>query len=174
MIIQPYSPEESINRLFLTEKLREIFFLEIKWNNPVPVPKESYDRGRGQFLGSYFLRDLLRFKEDRSIVLGIVSHDLYEPDLNFIFGIASYYTKTAVISTYRLHNRFYGFQENFDVFMDRVVKESVHEIGHTLGLGHCDNPQCVMYFSNSIVDTDRKSYYFCSRCYTKVKKAIGL
>ncbi|WP_081825254.1 matrixin family metalloprotease [Persephonella sp. IF05-L8] len=60
------------------------------------------------------------------------------------------------------------------IFIGRITKEAVHEIGHTLGLGHCPDPECVMHFSNSIVDTDRKSYFFCSVCYQKVKAAIGL
>ncbi len=112
-------------------------------------------------------------KAKNDIVLGIVPVDLYEPDLNFVFGVASPITGTAVISTYRLHNSFYGLPEDENIFIERVLKEAVHEIGHVLGLPHCPNPKCVMHFSNSIEDTDRKSYYFCENCYIKVKKALG-
>lgn len=174
IVIQPYFPEDNIDKDLLKERLKEIFFIPAVWNQPINIAIEAYDSIRGQFLGSFFLKDLLRFKGDRDIVLGIVSEDLYEPGLNFVFGVASSLTKTAVISTYRLHNSFYGLEEDYNLFMDRVTKEAVHEIGHTLGLGHCPNPKCVMHFSNSIEDTDRKSYYFCPICYEKVKKAIGL
>ena len=174
IVIQPYYPEDSFDKQVLTSRLMDIFLLPVKWLSPKKLPENAYNPQRNQFLGSYFLKDLLNYRKDREIALGIVSTDLYEPDLNFVFGVASPITKTAVISTYRLHNSFYGLPEDNQIFIDRITKEAVHEIGHTLGLGHCPDPECVMHFSNSIVDTDRKSYFFCPVCYQKVKTAIGL
>ncbi len=174
IVVQPYDKDFSEIKLPLRERLESIFYLPIVWKMPKKMPTSAYNPERNQFLGSYFLRDLLSEKGTGDIVLGIVPYDLYEPDLNFVFGVASPYTKTAVISTYRLHNSFYGLPEEYSVFLDRTTKEAVHEIGHTLGLGHCPNPECVMHFSNSIYDTDRKSYYFCPVCYEKVKRELGI
>jgi archaemetzincin len=174
IVIQPFYPEDNVNKSFLKLRLEEIFHLPVKWNQTINMPIEAYDSVRGQFLGSYFLKYLANLKNFNDLMLGVVSEDLYEPGLNFVFGVASSYTKTGVISTYRLHNSFYGLNEDYNIFMDRVTKEAVHELGHTLGLGHCPDPECVMHFSNSIEDTDRKSYYSCPICYQKVKMAIGL
>jgi predicted Zn-dependent protease len=50
------------------------------------------------------------------------------------------------------------------LFRERPVKEAVHELGHVCGLDHCTNPDCSLYFSNSISDTDRKGPGFCLLC----------
>jgi archaemetzincin len=49
-----------------------------------------------------------------------------------------------------------------------VEKETLHELGHILGLEHCPNPRCVMSFSNSIYDVDRKEARFCEMCKKKL------
>lgn len=36
--------------------------------------------------------------------------------------------------------------------------------GHTWGLAHCAAPRCVMFFSNTLHDTDAKGVEFCSAC----------
>jgi len=173
IVIQPYELKEFKFKEIISSKLKEIFNLPVIWLENKILLVEAYNPQRNQFLGSYFLKDLLKVKTPEDIVLGIVPVDLYEPDLNFIFGVASPYTGTSVISLFRLHNSFYGLPEDETIFIERTLKETVHEIGHVLGLPHCPNPKCVMHFSNSIEDTDRKSYYFCESCYKKVKLALG-
>ncbi len=50
------------------------------------------------------------------------------------------------------------------------MKTIVHEIGHSLGLPHCSDPNCIMFFSNWLGDTDRKSKFFCEKCKEKLVK----
>ena len=88
-----------------------------------------------------------------------------KPGLNFIFGLAS--KKIVIISITRLYEEFYGYKKNNQLFNKRVLTEAVHELGHAYGLNHCKNPYCVMFFSNSLVDTDRKGHKFCDDCKKK-------
>lgn len=102
-------------------------------------------------------------------VLGVTDLDLYTDDLNFIFGQAEISGRAALISTARL--RFQKFHsigrrrlESHEVFIERMLKEAVHELGHTFGMRHCNNRSCVMAFSNCLEDTDYKSDQYCDRC----------
>ena len=59
------------------------------------------------------------------------------------------------------------------LFLQRAVKEAVHELGHTCGLGHCRNPRCVMFFSNTLHDTDVKGPGFCTACRDKLNRGTS-
>jgi len=157
---------------FLLIKLKEVFKIDASIAGSLKVPQDAFDPVRNQYVADYFLEELLRYKEDLStIVLGVTAVDIYEDGLNFVFGVALPY-KVAVISTARLHNRFYGLPEDKGLYLLRVVKEAVHEIGHVIGLPHCPNPKCVMHFSNSLADTDYKDYRFCQKCYKVVMERV--
>jgi len=92
----------------------------------------------------------------------VLDCDGYYPGFNFVFGLAVPELMTAVVFTARLRGA---------RFEERLAKEITHEAGHLYGLGHCDDPRCVMYFSNSIYDTDRKTPYFCQRCRRQLLRA---
>ena len=150
----------------LQRELGLIFHLRIKVSNPLPVPERAYNPRRQQYHSSAFLKELEKrcFAGKRSKCLGITSLDLFTNNLNFIFGQAIIDGDVCVISTHRLRPEFYGQPPNSKIFVDRTVKEAVHELGHSFGLMHCPNSLCVMHFSNHILDTDRKSKNFCERC----------
>lgn len=139
------------------------------------IPAGAYNKARQQFYSTRILAKINNYVKQTQAdrILGVTEVDLYVPHLNFVFGEATCPGKTAIISVFRLKPEFYGHPANPELFINRCVKEAVHEIGHTLGLKHCKNPHCVMFFSNSIFDTDRKTKTFCQKCYSKVVKLLG-
>ena len=141
----------------------------------MPIPKGAYSSSRRQYNPSRILAGMSDSVEDHNgeRFLGMTDVDLYVPNLNFVFGEAECPGRFAMISVSRLRPEFFGQQPNTALFHERSVKEAVHEIGHTFGLHHCRNPECVMFFSNSLLDTDRKESTFCERCYPLVVKQIS-
>ena len=91
------------------------------------------------------------------------------PGLNFVFGEADTLNGVALISLRRLREGFYGLPEDEGLLVERAIKEAVHELGHTYGLPHCGDPSCVMRFSNSLKDTDRKGRAFCPACRKRLR-----
>ncbi len=72
-------------------------------------------------------------------MLGVVAVDLYIPILTFVFGEAQMGGPCAVVSAHRLRQELYGLPPDPELFRQRVLKEAVHELGHTLNLTHCDD-----------------------------------
>ena len=130
------------------------------------VPKNAFNEHRNQYHSTTIINYLLKISSlsKYTRILGVTNVDLYVPYLNFVFGEALLGGKIAVISLHRLRPEFYGEPPNRNLFLERILKEAVHELGHTFGLTHCNKPHCVMYFSNSIWDTDRKKSTFCGDC----------
>lgn len=162
--------EEEINFRFLKEKLENILHLPVHKGENIKTPESAFNEKRNQFRSETFIKILSKVKKRNEIALGIVDKDLYVDELNFVFGLADTFKGSAIVAVKRLRNEFYGKRKDENLFLMRVLKECVHEIGHLLGLPHCTNPKCIMYFSNSILDTDKKGPDFCSKCRKKLKE----
>ncbi len=130
-----------------------------------PELEEMYDPNRGQYEGMGYLK-LCSKKAERldDLVIGLTDNDLFSGYLNFVFGLAYKHGNGCIISTNRLGEG--------KMMKDRMVKEAVHEIGHVIGLEHCSDTTCVMHFSNSLRDTDRKSSWYCENCERRFEKLL--
>jgi archaemetzincin len=132
-----------------------------------------FDNQRNQWKSSDMLQWLSdKYKEFHSKetrrtttkILAICDFDAYSDELNFVFGEARLDGSICAIYLPRLRQEFYGLKPDGSLFYNRLVKEAVHELGHTFGLSHCKNMKCVMHFSNSLSDTDIKTNQLCDVC----------
>lgn len=117
---------------------------------------KSMNRRRGQVDALELVRSVEGLVPEVGLLIVIVADDIYVNGFNFCFGLA--YKRSAVVSTYRLRH------QELNTYIARVSKEVSHELGHLLGLNHCVRRDCVMYFSNSVEDTDNKGFKPCDRC----------
>ena len=135
--------------------------------HPVPVdPSEAYHPVRQQYHSTAILAKLLQQHEGDwgGKILGVADLDLFIPILTFVFGEAQLNNRAAVVSVHRLRQEFYGLPSDERLFYQRCEKEALHELGHTCGLVHCQQFDCLMHFSNSIEQIDLKSNVFCESC----------
>jgi archaemetzincin len=153
----------------LIKKHKEVFESDIELLNPgLELPKKGYSKKREQHTAETFIEELLDVAEGDEIVLGITESDIYTDKMNFVFGQAQLGGQAAIISLKRLDPEYYGMPAEEKVLNERILKEAVHEIGHCLGLTHCDDPKCNMVFSNNVYDVDSKSAEFCDSCVNRL------
>ena len=101
-------------------------------------------------------------------VLGVADVDLYIPILTFVFGEAQIGGSCALVSSYRLRQEFYGLPCDAGMLRSRLLKEAVHEIGHTLELTHCQDYRCAMAASHAVEWIDIKEAWLCPECQARV------
>jgi archaemetzincin len=145
--------------------LEERFLASCIVRAPLSVPKTALNSVRKQLFFGSVAAKLAASNEGRDgIALGVTEFDLYKTSHHFIFGGSSESHHCAVVSLHRLYPEFYGEAPDENQFFQRLLKEAVHEIGHSMGLKHCYNARCPMYYSNSVFDTDNKYSNFCEAC----------
>ena len=156
----------------ILEKVRselEILNIKCRIMPSLPIPDESFNRWRKQYNAEAVLSNLsdksaVKFIDKNILTLMIVDADLYYGGLNFVFGLEDPSTSSSIVSISRLRPEFYDEKPNIILLGERTVKEVLHEIGHHLGLRHCNSTECVMCFSPSVGDIDAKQKYFCESC----------
>jgi archaemetzincin len=137
---------------------------------PRPLDAEVAFHGeRQQYHSSELLQHMQHYlTPDSWRVLGITAVDLYIPILTFVFGEAQMAGPCAVVSAHRLRQEFYGLPSDRELLRERLVKEAVHEIGHTLNLTHCDDYMCAMAPSHAVEWIDLKDRSLCGNCYSQI------
>jgi archaemetzincin len=137
-------------------------------------PAPAYHAERQQFYSSEILQrmqSLVRPRDWR--FLAVANVDLYIPILQYVFGEAQIGGPCAVVSTFRLRQEFYGLQADSLLLNQRLLKEALHELGHTLDLRHCPDYRCAMASAHAVEWIDLRDSGFCDACRSQLESRIG-
>ncbi len=155
--------------LAVLERIRpaveETFHRPTTVHKNLPVPKYAFNPTRAQYHAAAILKrvETLRAPSWDS-ALGVVDVDLFVPEVPFIFGDADRSTRAAIISLTRLRPESGTTESKRELLHKRLVAETIHQIGLIRGLAQCPNNRCVMFYSATIQDTDKKGNSFCANC----------
>jgi archaemetzincin len=144
--------------------LQQAFELKTHRMHAQAEPLYAFDTVRQQYSSAKILMELVRHCPKGARILGLAEVDLFIPTLSFVFGQAQLEGCAALVSLARLRQEFYQLPANVRLLHSRARKESIHEMGHTLGLTHCHEISCPMSISTNVRQVDSKSEIFCSSC----------
>jgi archaemetzincin len=175
LLIVPVGSVASCNLPALCKPLERLLHLPTTVRTGAPLdPHFAYDSFRAQYNSTQILEEIIkRFSSHEGKVVGITGHDLFVPVLTYVFGEAQLDGLAAVVSAHRLHESFYGLKPDPNLEHERLVKEVVHEVGHTFGLFHCHNDDCVMRSSTAVEEIDVKGERFCEECERKQREGFS-
>ncbi|MFV0530786.1 MAG: matrixin family metalloprotease [Flavobacteriales bacterium] len=178
--IQPYENIplkvlDSVSQIVCKSYNADVIILKSK-----SLPKKAFVNIKTpRYRADSLLIDLLENKPDSvDYILGITSKDISttkrntegnikEPESKYldwgIFGLGYKPGRSCIISTFRLKNT------SQKLFFDRIQKIAVHEIGHNMGLNHCETNNCVMQDAVETIKTvDFANKELCSKCKSNI------
>jgi archaemetzincin len=129
----------------------------------------AFDPVRRQYYSTAILQRLIPLASAETRLLGVTALDLFVPVLTFVFGEAQLAGPCALVSLHRLREDFYGLPPRTGILEQRLLKEALHELGHTFGLRHCRDWSCVMASTHAVERLDLKNPAFCPAC----RKAVA-
>ena len=149
----------------LRTAIAKILSLPVRVLRPKSLPLHTYHVVRHQYHSTQLLEYLLAENNSEALrILGVTAADLYIPIFTFVFGEAQLDGKAAIISLARPRGDIDGVMPPRPVYLRRLIQLSLHELGHTFGLGHCRQDACLMGFSANLENLDRKKLALCEYC----------
>ena len=145
-------------------KIKQVFGFTTEIGAVLQDLSFALDQNRHQYNSTLVLEQLAASTFPHSLkVLAITQVDLFIPILTHVYGEAQLGGAACIVSTFRLNEGPSGMSIQ-KKFIERIVKEAVHELGHTFNLRHCPEHSCIMHYCRNEEDVDRKSDQLCRYC----------
>jgi archaemetzincin len=153
-------------------EIKQVFGFSTETNPILQDLSFALDNNRNQYHSTAILDRLAAGIPPHAIrVLGIVQVDLFIPILTHVYGEAQLGGQACIVSTFRLNEGRSGINVP-PKYIERIVKEAIHELGHTFNLRHCPEPACIMHYCRSEEDVDQKSDELCRYCIIMLEDEI--
>lgn len=165
LLIQPYKGVSSADVEVVIRGIEQLYRFEIEVLPERELPASAYYAPRTRYRAAMLLEDLETIGDSTSKTIGLTSKDISVTrdgtDDWGIFGFGSVGGKPCVVSGFRLRRD--GAARA--LYEDRLRKVANHEVGHTLGLAHCDQESCLMRDAGGKISTiDKLTGRLCARC----------
>ncbi len=164
IVISPIEGGDAVLFKLIRKTIERIFGYPTRILPILDDVKFSLDPAREQYYSTMILEKLENASPADVLKIVAITHvDLFIPILTYVFGEAQLGGRACIVSTHRLKDGVSSIAQS-DTYYLRVVKEAIHELGHTFGLRHCPDHSCIMHYCRAIADVDRKSDQFCRYC----------
>ena len=179
--IQPYENFELALVDSIKASIEKTFSFEVEVLNAIPIPKLAYVNIKSPRYRADTLIEMLKGEKSNKFdhVLGLIAKDIsttkkdsdgnvLKPIYRYtdwgVFGLGYCPGPSCIVSTFRLNT------SDSKLLMERLKKVCNHELGHNLGLPHCQsNDKCVMKDgAESIKTVDNVNLVLCNSCKSKI------
>ncbi len=159
-------------------ELRAAYQVEVRRRAPQALPASAWYAPRRRYRADLLLehlRGLVAGEPAGTRVLGLTSSDISTTKGKFkdwgVFGLGELGGTAAVVSGFRLWRKIKDPQK----IAWRVKNTAVHELGHVLGLDHCEEPRCVMLDAEGgIENTDESTGLPGPECRAELERSAPL
>lgn len=162
ILIQSLGEIPNSEVVFVAEKIKN-YYPNVKILDRIELPKEAYYKERNRYRADSLIKFLNEKTGDNFVTLGLTNKDISATKGKIkdfgIFGLAYRPGKSAIASNFRAKK---------ETKKEELFKVAIHELGHTQGLKHCQNLNCLMKnaegksFGKEVVD-------FCENCKSFLK-----
>lgn len=162
--IQPFVDIPKSDVQYIAERLK-MFYPNVKINNPIEFPKNSLNMAKTRYRADSLIRYLSRQTKVNDVIIGLTRKDISTTKgdkLDWgIMGLGYCPGNACVVSSFRLK----GINK-----LEKLFKVSIHELGHTIGLNHCQIVTCLMRNADG-KDHLNEMIDFCRACKQQLENA---
>jgi archaemetzincin len=155
--IQPFKgiSDEHVRHVY--RELTKVY-PDVHINKPVELPSHAYRSKRNRYRADSLIKFLRAVTLKGHVTIGITGKDISTTKEQIedygIMGLGYQPGAACIVSTFRLNKK---------NLQDQLFKVSVHELGHTQGLPHCEVLTCYMRDAKGKNPNDEEKE-FCPKC----------
>jgi archaemetzincin len=157
IIIQPLGNISKDAVQYVFNEIQRVY-PKIKVNDHISMPANAFNKERNRYRADSLISILNNTVSGSQVIIGLTDHDISTTKNEIkdwgIMGLAYSPGRSCVASTFRLSKTERLMQ---------LFKVSIHELGHTQGLPHCEVKSCFMRDAEGRNPTNEEKE-FCPRC----------